>query len=311
MHSVIRVIPGGDAVKSLFSCLLGIACVVGIVHTLAAQTSPGPEFEAASIKPNNSTAPGRRIGIPGDRFIATNEPLWQLIATAYGAPGFLPQLLANYQISGGPKWINSDRFDIEAKAAGDVVRGTEGTRRKQLMLQTLLAQRFKLVVHYEMKNMPVYALVLARRDQTLGPKLQRSKVDCAALRRNPNYRPGPVFGTPAFDPANHDLCGSGVGIEGILKGGVTMTDLTVTFSRWLDRAVVDRTGLTGTFDVELQFSSEGLLGVPGPPPGVERPPNDNPSIFTAVQEQLGLKLESTRGPVEVLMIDHAEKPTEN
>jgi uncharacterized protein (TIGR03435 family) len=92
---------------------------------------------------------------------------------------------------------------------------------------------------------------------------------------------------------------------------MTMAELTLTLSKWLDRTVLDRTGLTGAFDVELQFSWEGLPGAPGRPPGVERPPNDNPSIFTAVQEQLGLKLESTRGPVDILVIDHAEKPTEN
>jgi len=290
--------------------MLGIVCV-GIVDALTAQTSPGLAFEAASIKPNNSTSLVRRDGVPGDRFVATNQTLWRLIAVAYGAPGLLPQPLADYQISGGPKWIDSDRFDLEAKAAGDVVRGIEGTRRKQAMLQTLLAERFKVAVHHEMRDVPVYGLVLARRDRRLGPRLRPLEVDCAALRRNPNYRPGPVFGTPAFDPANRDACGSGLSIDGVLKGGMTMTDMTVTFSRWMDKPVLDRTGLTGTFDVELQFSPEGLLGLPGLPPGVERPPNDAPSIFTAVQEQLGLKLESSRGPVDILVIDHAEKPTEN
>jgi uncharacterized protein (TIGR03435 family) len=291
--------------------ILGIVCVVGIVDTLTAQPSTSLAFEAASIKPNSSSSLVRRFGVPGDRFVATNETLWQLIAVAYGAPGLLPQPLANYHISGGPKWIDSDRFDVEAKAAGNVVRGIEGTRRKQLMLQTLLADRFKLAVHHEIRDMPVYALVLARRDRRLGPKLRRSEVDCAVMRRSLNYRPGPVFGTPAFDPANRDACGSGVSMEGVLKGGMTMTDMTVTFSRWMDKAVLDRTGLTGTFEVELQFSAEGLPGVPGPPPGVERPPNDNPSIFTAVREQLGLKLESSRRPLDILVIDQAEKPTEN
>jgi uncharacterized protein (TIGR03435 family) len=175
------------------------------------------------------------------------------------------------------------------------------------MLQTLLAQRFKLVVHHETRELPLYALVLARRDRTLGPKLRRSDLDCAAIlaaRRSSN--------PPVFVPAMLDPCGSGAGIEGVLKGGaMTMTDLTVYFSRWLDRTVMDRTGLTGAFDVELQFSSEGLTGLPTPPPGVQRPPNDYPSIFIGVQEQLGLKLESTKGPVDVLVIDHAEKPTEN
>lgn len=293
--------------KSYLPVAVAILCAAGIVHTLAAQTSSSLAFEAASIKPNNSTWPGRSIGVPGDRFIATNEPLSQLIAVAYGVPGPLPQPLAKDQISGGPNWINSDRFDVEAKAVGDVVRGTEGTRRKQLMLQTLLAQRFKLVVHHETRELPIYTLVLARRDRTLGPKLRKSDLDCAAIlaaRRSSN--------PPVFVPAMLDPCGSGESIEGVLKGGaMTMADLTVYFSRWLDRTVSDRTGLTGAFDVELQFSSEGLPGLPTPPPGVQRPPNDYPSIFVGVQEQLGLKLESTRGPVDVLVIDHAEKPTEN
>jgi uncharacterized protein (TIGR03435 family) len=294
--------------------MLGLVCVAGIVNTLTAQTSPNLAFDAASIKPNNSTSLGRRFGVPGDRFVATNETLWQLITVAYGAPGLLPQPLAGYQISGGPKWINSDRFDVEAKAAGDVVSGTEGTRRKQLMLQTLLAQRFKLAVHHEMKDMPVYALVLARRDRRLGPQLRRSQVDRAALRGNPTNPPIPLptFGTPACDAAGGAGCSPGLGIGGVFKGGaMTLTELTVFFSRWLDRTVLDRTGLAAAFDVEFQFSSEGLPGTPTGPPGVERPPSDGPSIFTAVQEQLGLKLESTSGPVDVLIIDHAEKPSED
>jgi uncharacterized protein (TIGR03435 family) len=301
--------------KSRILWILGIVYTFGIVHTPNAQTSTSSlEFEAASIKPNNSTSLGRRFGVPGDRFIAKNETLWQLITVAYGTPGPLPQPLANYQLSGGPKWINSDRFDVEAKAAGDVVRGTEGTRRKQLMLQALLAQRFKLAVHHEMKDMPVYALVLARRDHRLGPKLRRSEVDSAALRGNPNNLPIPLpaFGTPACDAASGARCSPGLDFAGVFKGSaMTMTELSPYLSRWLDRTVSDRTGLTGAFDVELQFSPDGLQGVPTGPPGVERPPSEGPSIFTAVQEQLGLKLESTKGPVDVLVIDRAERPTED
>src|SRR5580692_5025638 len=93
--------------KSCVPWMLGIVCVVAVVDTLTAQTPPSLAFEAASIKPNNSSSLGRRFGVPGDRFVATNETLWQLISVAYGVPGFLPQPLASYQISGGPKWINS------------------------------------------------------------------------------------------------------------------------------------------------------------------------------------------------------------
>jgi uncharacterized protein (TIGR03435 family) len=286
----------------------------GVAPNPTAQTS-SLEFEAASIKPNRSTSLRRSVGSRGDRFLATNVPLHELIAVAYGEPGPLPQPLPDYKISGGPKWINSDRFDVEAKAAGDVVTGTQGTRRKQLMLQTLLAQRFRLSVHHETNQLPIYALVIARRDRALGPKLRRPEIDCAALRRNANTpSTAPLtFGTPAFDAAGGVPCfNSGLNVNGTFRGvGMTMPELTVPLSKWLDRAVSDRTGLTGAFDVELQFSLEGLPGVPAGPPGVERPPNDNPSIFTAVQEQLGLKLESTKGPIDVLVIDHAERLTPN
>jgi uncharacterized protein (TIGR03435 family) len=300
--------------KSYLPWMLGVVCAVGCIATLTAQTSPNLAFEAASIKPNNSTSLGRRFGVPGDRFVATNETLWQLIAVAYGAPGVLPQPLADYQISGGPKWINSDRFDVVAKAVGDVVRGTEGTRRKQLMLRTLLAERFKLEVHHETKELPIYALVVDRRDRTLGPKLRRSELGSPALRGNPNNPPIPLpaFGTPACDAAGGAGCSPGLGIAGVFKGGaMTTTELTVYLAKWLDRTVLDRTGLTAAFDVELQFSPEGLRGAPTGPPGVERPPSEGSSIFTAVREQLGLKLESTKGSVDVLVIDHADKPTKD
>src|SRR5260221_11416735 len=132
--------------KSHVSLAFAIVFTAGIVHPLTAQTSPTPAVEAASIKPNNSTALGRRFGVPGDRFVATNETLRVLVTVAYGVPGPLPEPLADYRISGGPKWIDSDRYDVEAKAAGDVGRGAEGTPRKQLMLQTPPRQRFKVAV---------------------------------------------------------------------------------------------------------------------------------------------------------------------
>jgi uncharacterized protein (TIGR03435 family) len=296
-------VTSGDVRQWFARVLPIIAVAVGIPIGLRGQAPDQPlAFEAASIKPNASALPGRRIGVPGGRFAATNVTLKELIATAYGLPGLLPQALLNYQISGGPSWIESDRFDVEATAAGDVVRGTEGTRRKQLMLRTLLAQRFNLALHHETKQMPVYALVTARRDKKLGPKLRKSDVDCApvlAARRTNNL---PVL---ADDP-----CSSGVSITGLLKGGaMTMNDLSVWFSKLLDRAVLDRTGLSGAFSVEAQFTTEGLPGLPAPPPGFERLMSESPSIFVAIQDQLGLKLESTKGPVDVLVIDHVDKPT--
>jgi uncharacterized protein (TIGR03435 family) len=250
------------------------------------------------------------IGFPAGRFVATNAPLSRLIAVAYGAPGRPgSEPLPDYRIAGGPGWVNADRFNVQAKAVGGVVRGTEAARRIQLMLQTLLADRFKLVVHHETRQLPIYALEFARRDRKLGPMLRRSPVDRAVLPANPDV-PLPTFGTPKCE-VEGPPCSPGLGIGGFKGNAMTMPELTVFLSKWLDRAVSDRTGLTGSFDVELGFSPEGLTGILPRPPGVERPPNDNPSIFIAVDEQLGLKLESTKGPVDVLVIDHAEKPTEN
>jgi uncharacterized protein (TIGR03435 family) len=296
----------------LASRLLGIILALTIVHTLTAQTSPTLSFEAASIKPNVTNAIGGRLGMPAGRVVATNEPLSRLIAVAYGTPGRpLSEALPHYRIAGGPNWATSDRFDVEAKVAEGVVRGTEAARRMQLMLQTLLAQRFKLAVHHETRQLPVYALVLARRDRRLGPTLRRSQVDPSALRADLDNASAalPAFGTPRCE-ASGGRCSPGLIPGGFKASAVTMVELAPFFSRWLDRAVLDRTGLTGVFDAELQFSFDGLQIDPGPP-GVERPANDNPSIFIAVEEQLGLKLQSTRGPVDVLVIDHAEKPTEN
>jgi len=113
--------------KSHLPLAVGILCVaVGIVDTVTAQVSPRLAFEAASIKPNDSTSFGRRIGVPGDRFVATNETLWRLITVAYGAPGVLPQPLNNYQLSGGPKWIDTDRFDVEARQRDTWSEGLRG-----------------------------------------------------------------------------------------------------------------------------------------------------------------------------------------
>jgi uncharacterized protein (TIGR03435 family) len=228
--------------------------------------------------------------------------LRDLIALAYGQPGPPPQPIPNYRISGGPNWMNSDRFNVIAKAA-DNMTGSAGARTKGLMLRTLLAQRFNLSLHNETKDGAIYALVLARRDRKLGPQLRRSDLDCGAIRAS--RRNAPVF---AGGP---DPCGSGVSFLGTLKGGaMTMADLSFTLSMLVDRVVLDRTGLTGAFDVELHFTPEGLPGLPGPP-GVERPPSESPSIFTAVQEQLGLKLEARKGPIEYIVVDHAEHPVED
>jgi uncharacterized protein (TIGR03435 family) len=257
-----------------------------------AQSPARPQFEVASVKPNTSSSPGVRIfGAPGNpRFAATNITLRMLITFAYDVKSF--------QISGGNGVIDAGRWDIEAKAA-EAKPTPEQTR---LMLQALLADRFQLMVHRETKEVPIYALVPAKG----GIKLGKPK-EGGCVKFDPATPPKPTPGQPP--PM---FCGGLMMGPNILRGGGISTKQFVdALSNILGRLVIDKTEYTGTFDATLEFSQEGvyMAGLPGGPP----PPGDDsrPSIFTVLQEQLGLKLESQKGPAEILVIDHAEKASEN
>jgi uncharacterized protein (TIGR03435 family) len=281
---------------------------------LAAQTpqsAPPPAFEVASIKPNNS-GDGRVMmqNQPG-RYIATNVTLRLLIRNAYQ--------LQDFQITGGPSWLASDHFDINAKVP-DEFRAMappapgSGPGPLQLMIRSLLAERFKLVVHNETKESPIYALILARSDGKLGPGLKKSNVDCAALFAAGRARGGAM--PPPPQPGERMQCGMRIGPGNLMGGGALMPQFANTLGMFAGRIVVDRTGLEGAYDVDLTWTPDQMPQRPpgagdGPPQinGVAVDPN-GPSLFTAVQEQLGLKLDSQRGPVEMLVIDRAEKPVE-
>jgi bla regulator protein BlaR1 len=270
------------------------------------QAAPdGPTFEVASVKLN--TSGDRRVFMqnqPG-RFIATNVTLRMLIRNAYQ--------LQEFQISGGPGWIGSDHFDIVAKIEADaqepLAGGQAGTgpTRLQLMMRSLLAERFKLTVHNETKDSQIYALVVARSDGRLGPELHRSETDCAALVDAARGRGAPPLPPPPGSPMP---CGIRVGIGNLAVGGAPLSQVASSLSMFVGRVVLDRTGLTGPFDIDLTWTPDQM---PQRPPGAPDLPVDpnGPSIFTALQEQLGLKLESQRGPVEMLVIDRAEHPAEN
>jgi len=282
---------------------------------LAAQTpqsAPTPAFEVASIKPNNS-GDGRVMmqNQPG-RYIATNVTLRLLIRNAYQ--------LQDFQITGGPSWLASDHFDINAKVP-DEFRAMappapgSGPGPLQLMIRSLLAERFKLVVHNETKESPIYALIRARSDGKLGPGLKKSNVDCAALFAAGRARGGAM--PPPPQPGERMQCGMRIGPGNLMGGGALMPQFANTLGMFAGRIVVDRTGLEGAYDVDLTWTPDQMPQRPpgagdGPPQinGVAVDPN-GPSLFTAVQEQLGLKLDSQRGPVEMLVIDRAEKPVEN
>jgi uncharacterized protein (TIGR03435 family) len=236
----------------------------------------------------------------GGRFTATNAKLKMLIGIAYNVKTF--------EISGGPGWIDSDGYDITAKAVDT------NTNLDQLrpMLQTLLEDRFKLKVHRETKEMPVYALTFAKN----GSKLPEAK-DGGCVKFGPDSPPPPLPAPGQLPPI---LCGGFLRGPNLLQAGkVDIKQLVNVLSDVLGRPVIDKTGYTGTFDVKLEFSPEGtsfgggpvggggLALIGGPPPGDD----SKPSIFTALQDQLGLKLESQKGPGEILVIDHAEKDSEN
>jgi uncharacterized protein (TIGR03435 family) len=288
--------------------MLVAAAVVFVGTALVAQTpaTDAPSFEVASVKPNTSGDGFVRVGGPPGRFSATNVPLRMLIQMAYQVQPF--------QLEGGPGWIGTDRFDIVAKVGGDVPAppgpGVPGP--VQLMTRTLLADRFKLVVHRETKEQAIYALVLARADGKLGPQLKPSTADCAAVAAA-RGRSGPPPALPA--PGVRPQCGMMVRPGGLSVGGLSIAQFATNLSGNVQRVVVDRTGLTGAFDVDLTWTPDQIpQGRGNLPPGAPAlPPIDpnGPSLFTAIQEQLGLKLEPTKGPVDVLVIDRAAKPTDD
>ena len=289
------------------SVLLCAALAIAVLATVSGQQpAPAPQtaasFEVASVKPNQSGELGIRMQIPGsDRFTATNVPVRELIRMAYDTQ--------DVRLIGGPDWIRSERFDIVAKAEQPFPAwGPAGPPLPLLlMLRTLLADRFGLVVHQEARELPVYALVMARADRKFGPDLTTSKLDCASLARA--GRAGPPPGPPSY-PAE-PTCGMRIAPGQMVIGGTPISQLASVLSQFVQRVVLDRTQLTGPFDFRLSWTPERVPQGAAPPGAPPLPPVDpnGPSLFAALQEQLGLTLESTRAPLEVLVIDRVDRPT--
>ena len=262
-----------------------------------------PSFEVVSVKENrsgDSRSPMRTA--PGGRFLATNVLLKFLIAEAFMGPQ--PVHLSSRSL-GGPDWINSTRFDITAKASAEFQMSPDGPPTELLlMLRSLLEDRFKVRTHRETRELPIYELVVARADGKLGPQLRQSAVDCDGL-------------PPARQPNEPPPCGAMRGPARIMAGGIPMRRFAEMLTAILavggpagadGRLVVDRTGLSGRFAFNLTWTPE-QMPTAAPPPGVPPIDPNGPSFFTALQEQLGLKLESAEGPVDVLVIDSVERPT--
>ncbi len=276
----------------------------------AATIAPAFEYEVASIKPSKPDAVGGFMTVPGggnvsDTYSARNLPLMGIIREAYG----IPMGAEDGRLVGAPGWLNSERYDIEAKMDSSVVEALQKLSpedreaAQRHMLQALLADRLKLTIHRETKEVQVYSLVIAKN----GPKLQESKPSDADANATPVPGRG---GRGGRGGPNLGMRGRG----GPLTGQqVPISMLATVLTTILNRPVLDKTGLTGNYDFTLTWTPDDSQlqtppgGVPPPPP----PDSNGPSIFTAIQEQLGLKLESGKGPVEVIVIDHVERPSGN
>jgi uncharacterized protein (TIGR03435 family) len=241
---------------------------------MAADASPA--FDAAAIKPSDPAAQGKGFRVRGREFLTMNTSLSDLITFAYG--------LHARQIAGGPAWVESEKYDLTAKPEGE---GQPNDKQWKIMIQKLLADRCKLTFHRDKRELSVYAITVGK----TGPKLTKSE-------GNPSGLPGLFFR----------------GLGNLPAQNATMADFAgVMQTAVLDRPVVDQTGLSGRFDFELKWTPDefqfGGLGIKVPPPSDTA--NAPPDLATAMQEQLGLKLVSTKAPVEVLVIDSVEKPSAN
>ena len=259
--------------------------VVLTAATLSAQSAPSPTFDVVSVKrnrtgdQNSSTRPR-----PGGGVQITNNTLRQMIRNAYQREDYL--------IIGGPSWVDSDRFDVVATGVGPDV-GFEVLQRR---MQAMLSDRFRLAVRDEIRQLPVYELSRRNADR-LGAQIRQSQIDCRPTTTAATAKPTPVVppGAPAGEPP---VCGIRRRPGILVAGGAPLDEVLRALSGLIGQTIVDRTGISGPVDVALIWEADLAAGQ-----GV--------SLFAAVQEQLGLRLEPTRGPVNVLVIDRAELPTEN
>ena len=248
--------------------------------TLASAQSPA--FEVASVRENRSVNSRTLMDAAGGRYTVTNASLRILILNAFG--------LQDAQLVGAPGWISDTRYDIAA------VRGAAPVEQIPAMMRQLLADRFKLKTHAETREMTMYALVMARADRRAGASLKA--VSCEGR---------PLLPQAGTLPCNTRFIGPGR----LRAGGLTMAEFAPLLTTLVDRIVIDRSGLDGRYDFDLTWTPEQ--------PAKDAPVNDRlpaadtsgVSVFTALQEQLGLRLNGQRGPVDVLVVDNIERPTDN
>jgi uncharacterized protein (TIGR03435 family) len=301
----------------------GVALAVLLAATAASAqdpaATPAAAFDVASVRPSNPNPdpanPLSRIALmlpqPGGRFTATNTPLRMLIMTAY-------ELQQDAQLAGGPPALLAAKYDITARAAGTA---TLAMKELPQLLRSLLADRFKLKTHTESRELPMYDLVLARSDGRLGPDLRPSKSECSkadelAAEQGAALAKGDVanlMGKPRPCMVTTDASGGPLNL--MMRGdGQEMKQVVQILSQLTGRAVRDKTGLTGRYDFDMKLDLQMVLalaqrmGANIPAAAANIPQSDGSSLMTALNEHLGLKLESTRGPMDVTIIDSVEAP---
>jgi uncharacterized protein (TIGR03435 family) len=291
--------------------LLVFAAFPLVPVVLLAQTESLPTFDVVSVKPNRS---GQGIALvivqPGGRMVAANVTIRQVILVAYK--------MENVQLVNAPDWTSSERFAIEART-----NDATPTNTIRLMLRSMLAERFGLVAHTDRRDLPIVALTMSRSDKQPGPQLRPSGPECAPIRPPdgvpmppppPPPPPGIANAGPMriileTDEPNRRRCGAMLMPGWMSARAITMPELTRSLTQLMRRPVRDETGLSGEFDLDVFFQPEGLGGaLVGPPPAFL---SDAPSLETALRDDLGLRLDSRRGPVDVLVVDRIERPTEN
>ena len=244
-----------------------------------------PGFEVASVKRNLSDDPSGYVRVEeGARFNAVNAPIALIIRQAFG-------LLA-FQVVGLPDWAGSERYDIKATARD----GVDVFPNMAPLLRSLLSERFAFRGHMETRQQPTYDLVVARADQRLGPNMSKATLDCGTR----------TTATPPTGPSGESLCSISFGPGRISVRGYSIARFAQSLTTPVQRIVVDKTRLAGGWNFDVVYTPDQPAMLNG---AVVPPSPDAPSLFTAVQEQLGLKLEASRGPVEMLVIDHLDRPT--
>ena len=293
--------PAGAATGSIWLAVWAASVTVTGQSIPTADMSQ--KFEVASIKRSAAVEPGGRFGINPDRsLVVTNYTLYNIVRNAYGVQRY--QFVPGTRV---PDWFDTIRWNIAAKPP------SRDVTQPQLMgmVRNLLAERFKLVVKVETREIDAYALVFDRPDRRQGPQLRQSNGDCEAVRVARSANP-PV----EAPPVDRGFCGTRNTAGSISTSGVPLADFARNLAPGAGRLVVDRTGLTGAYDVDLQWTPDqpavaGAAGAAGDLSAVALAKADGVSLFAALREQLGLKLEPTKTSAEVLVIESGELPSED